>query len=148
MKKKKGFTLVEILVVIAIVAILASVAYSSYDGSVKKSRRRDAQGVLQGLAQAMERHQTTTGSYKAAAVGGADIGAPNIYSDKSPIEGNQTFYDIEITVATTTSYNLAAFPAVGAQDGDGYLSLSSTGARQWDANNDGNITADEECWDC
>ncbi len=157
--KYQGFTLVEILVVLVIVSVLASFAYSSYSGSVEKSRRRSAQGVLQGLAQAMERHQTTTGSYTAAAVGPADTGAPSIYSDKAPIEGSQTFYNIRIHSAATVSYVLAAEP-VGAQSGDGLLILKSTGARGWDIDDSANglsanlaappneLPAAEMCWDC
>ena len=151
-RRSRGFTLVEILIVLAILSILASFAYSSYRGSVEKSRRVDAQGVLQGLAQAMERYQTTNGTYAGTADGSK---VPTMFSGKSPIEGNQTFYNIRIPVATTTSYILAAEP-VGAQSGNGALFLTSTGRLGWDVDNsnggdiDGysSLGSGENCWKC
>jgi type IV pilus assembly protein PilE len=51
----KGFTLIEVMIVVAIVGILAAVAYPSYQDHVRKSRRAEAQSALMGLAAAMER---------------------------------------------------------------------------------------------
>ena len=45
MKRNKGFTLIELMVVVAIIAILAMIAYPSYEKSVKKTRRKDAEGT-------------------------------------------------------------------------------------------------------
>jgi len=56
MNKQTAFTLIELMVTVAIVGILASIAYPSYQDSVRKSRRADVKGVVLGLANAMERH--------------------------------------------------------------------------------------------
>lgn len=155
-KKQKGFTLIEILIAVAIIGILAGIAFPSYKESMKKSRRVDAQAALQGLAQAMERHYTTSGSYEdAAGTSGspADTGAPHIFAIKSPIDGDQTHYNLWIQAADATSYTLVAEP-VNAQSGDGILALSSTGLRGWDADNSengnksnyGNLTTSEQTW--
>ena len=58
-----GFTLIELMITVAIVGILASIAYPSYQDSVMKSRRADVKGVLLGLTNAMERRFTETNSY-------------------------------------------------------------------------------------
>ena len=146
MRKLKGFTLVEVMIVVAIVAILAAIALPSYQKSVSKGRRTDAMAALQGLAQAMERHYMTTGAYTGAATGGANTGAPTIFSTKSPIDGSQTFYNLSISSATATTYTLTADPTNG-QEGDGNITLTETGARAWDKDNDGVYAATEDCWE-
>ena len=146
MRKQQGFTLVEVLIVVSIVAILAAIAVPSYQNSVAKGRRTDAMAALQGLAQAMERHYMTTGGYTAAATGSADTGAPTIFSTKSPIDGSQTFYNLTISIGTATAYTLTADPTNG-QEGDGNITLTHTGARAWDKDDDGAYAATEDCWE-
>ncbi len=77
--KSAGFSLIELMIVVAIIAILAAVAFPSYQESVKKSRRSDAQTALLGFAQAMERHYTDNGFYCDA--GGGDGTGANSCGD-------------------------------------------------------------------
>lgn len=146
MVSERGFTLIEVMIVVAIVAILASIAYPSYQDSVAKGRRSDAMSALQGLAQAMERHYTNTGSYTAAASSGNDTGAPAIFSTKSPIDGAATYYNLVITAATANSYTIQAQPA-GVQVGDGYIQLQSTGERAWARSGGSSFAATDGCWE-
>jgi type IV pilus assembly protein PilE len=123
-----GFTLIELMVTVAIVGILAGIAYPSYQDSVMKSRRADVKGVVLGLANAMERNFTITNSYLGAAgTAGtpADTGTPRIYS--IPAE-TATYYTVTISAATASSYTLSAAPT-GAQANDscGSLTLTHTG---------------------
>jgi len=129
-KKMKGFTLIELMIVVVIVGILAAVAYPSYQDSVRKSRRADAQGVLMGLAGAMERHYTNNNTYKGAGPSGADTGAPAIYAKKSPKDGTNTYYELTIKAATANTYSLKA-DAKGPQLSDkcGFLTLEHTGVK-------------------
>ncbi len=157
MKIKKGFTLIEMMIVVAIISVLVTIVYPSYQNTVRQSRRADAQAALQGLAQAMERFYTTEGTYKGAAASGADTGSPAIFSTKSPIDGSNTYYNLKIQSAAASTYVLAAEP-VNAQAGDGILILKSTGARGWDVDNDAGglvsglgaapneVEATEMCW--
>lgn len=62
-KKQKGFTLVELMITVAIVAILVAVAYPSYTSSVNKGRRADAQNALLNFAALQERFYSDRGSY-------------------------------------------------------------------------------------
>jgi len=133
----KGFTLLEMLVVIAIISIIIAVGYPSYQDSVTTSRRADAQSALMGLAQAMERFYTTDGTYQGAAEDGDDTGAPAIFSTTSPVDGDSTYYNLKIHSADTSSYVVGAEP-VNAQDGDGVLILKSTGLKGWDNDDDAN----------
>jgi type IV pilus assembly protein PilE len=144
-----GFTLVELMIVVVIISLLAMVAVPSYNVSVAKARRADAQSTLSGLAGAMERWFTETGSYlDAAGPKGSETatGAPRIYHTQSPIDGDIKFYNLTIHAATAGSYTIRATP-IGGQADDGYLELASTGVERWDKNNDGDTDdAGENHW--
>lgn len=141
-RRNNGFTLIELMIVVAIIGIIAAIAYPNYTQYVERARRSDAQGALMGLAAAMERHRTTNGSYLGA--GSPDSGAPSIYPDESPIDGGTKFYDLLIDDDTViddvaaNSFVLIARPK-NAQAGNGILVLRHTGARGWDENNDDDI---------
>ncbi|MGO1503151.1 MAG: type IV pilin protein [Marinobacter sp.] len=149
-RQSNGFTLIELMIVVAIIGIIAAIAYPSYTQYVERARRSDAQGALMGLAAAMERHRTTNGSYMGA--GSPHSGAPSIYPDESPIDGGTKFYDLSIDDGRKikdiedTEYVLIAEPK-NAQAGNGMLVLKHTGARGWDENDDGDIDdAGEDSW--
>jgi type IV pilus assembly protein PilE len=139
-----GFTLIELMIAVAIIGILASIAIPSYQDSVKKSRRADAKSALLSLANAMERHFTETSSYCDVGGGGSgvvvtdcgdatvkDTGVPNgtELGYSIPTE-TASFYTVTINVVTPSSYTLKAAPA-GAQVGDicGDLTLKHTGEK-------------------
>lgn len=153
-KKDNGFTLIELMVVVAIVGILAAIAIPSYQDSMRKSRRADAQGALMNFANAMERYFTENNTYCGVSQWGNDScgdggefdsgGKPNMYAP--PSETDQ-YYEIYISAATQSFYTLQAVPE-GAQAGDGMLELDSTGVKRWDRNNNGDPTeAGENTWD-
>lgn len=130
MKTQKAFTLIELMVTVAIVGILAGIAYPSYQDSVMKSRRADAKGALLGFANAMERRFTETNSYLGAGAAGGNTGTPTIFSATSPVDGGTPYYNLTINAATASTYTLNAAPTgVQANDKCGTLSLTQTGAR-------------------
>ena len=130
MLNTKGFTLIELMITVAIVGILAGIAYPSYQDSVRKSRRADAQGALLGFANAMERYFTVNNSY---------LGAP--------VDGGTPYYNLIISAAASNAYTLQATP-INSQAGDGFMQISGTGVRGWDRNDDGDtLDANENSWD-
>lgn len=151
MKKEKGFSLVELMIVVAIIGVLTMIAYPSYQDYIKSSNRAAAQADLMSLGAAMERHKATSFSYKGAAQSLADTGKPGIYHTYSPSSepyANRA-YDLKITAATGSTYVIEAKPSSGSPQGnDGSLYLYSDGRRAWDLNNNGTIAADEFCWKC
>lgn len=148
MRLDKGFTLIELLVAIVVVAILASIAIPGYQQHIRNSRRATAQADLLGFANAMERYYTQNNTYLGAAAGGADTGAPTVYSAASPVDGGRPIYALTIQAATATSYTLQAMPIDPAQTGDGPMQLDSTGAKRWDRNDDGAFDVpDDSCWE-
>lgn len=137
--RAKGFTLIEIMIAIVVVAILASLALPSYNNIISKGRRADAQAALMSFGQAMERHYTDTGSYAGAAgtVGTpTNTGSPWVFYTKSPHSSSVEFYNLTIEVGTAVAYTLKATPANG-QAGDGRLDMTHTGARCWYEDYDG-----------
>jgi type IV pilus assembly protein PilE len=128
----KGFTLIELMITVVIIAILAAIAVPSYQNQVQKTRRADAQGALTGLANAMERYFTNNNTYA-----GAAVGVGGIFPAQAPLDGNTKYYTLSIADADGDSYTLEATPiAGGAQDGNGALRLTSTGVKTWDKDGD------------
>ena len=118
-KDNRGFTLVELVVVLAIVAILAAVAIPSYQGYVRRAACEDAKGVLAGAGNFMERYRAQNGSYLGAALGS--------YA-KSPIDGTKVF-DIAVSNLAAATYTLTATPTTGIMSGKGTLTMTHTGAK-------------------
>ncbi len=154
-----GFTLIELMIVVAIIGILATIAYPSYQDSVKKSRRADAKSALMGFVNAMERYYTENNTYCDAAATGEtavtgcgtstpDTGKPAIFADEAPLDGTTKYYDLTIQAVSQTTYTLRATPK-GAQNGDGMLEIKNTESRgRWDRNNDGDVAdTGEDTWD-
>lgn len=66
MKTARGFTLIELMVVVAIMAIISTIAYGSYQDSIRKAKRAEAKTALMELGQKMERCYTANGAYDTA----------------------------------------------------------------------------------
>lgn len=65
MRKQAGFTLMELLIVIAIISILASIGYSSYSGYISEARRGEAVASLMEISQAQEKYFLDNNQYAA-----------------------------------------------------------------------------------
>jgi len=120
-----GFTLIEVMVVVIIVGILASIAYPSYVEHVRKTQRAEARGALLEGAQALERYYSINGRYTTAANGTT---LPSVFKTVVPDSGPAR-YNIAVSgTASTNSFTLRATRA-GKMAGDacGDYSISSTG---------------------
>lgn len=88
-KSGRGFTLIEIMVAVAIVAVLAAIAYPAYQESINKGRRAEGQAALQRSVQLQERNYTANGTYTLALEGLYAIAAP-VHSGEDPTTGRYT----------------------------------------------------------
>lgn len=115
MKKNTGFTLIELMIVILIIGILAAIAYPSYQGAIRDSRRGVAEADLVELAGFMERYYTTNSSYTGA----------TLPFNESPQEGVAKYYDLT-SIISAASFAISATPKnTQATDYCGTLTLDS-----------------------
>lgn len=119
----KGFSLIELMIVLSIIGILAMIAYPAYTDYVRRSSRADVKAILLENAQAMERWFTLNNVY----TGGSLVSA---VSPKGA-SGSSVRYAISfVATPTDTAWTLQAVPQNG-QNGDacGTLTLTQTGAQ-------------------
>ncbi len=131
---EQGFTLIELVIVMVIVAILAMIAVPSYQASIIKSRRAEARVVINDTAQRLERCYTQFGAYNAD-------DCP--IDDAEEIESQGGFYTVTVTIPDAATYTLLADPQ-GPQVEDekcGSLGLTNTGVRSESGTSDL-----EHCW--
>ena len=132
MFKQKGITLVELMIVVVIIAILASIALPGYQQYVMRSKRVTAEGDLFAFRNSMQRYFAENNTYLGAANGGADTGAPaaTLFPSQSPVGSDTVAYNLTISAATATSFTVQATPTGGqASDDCGNLTLTSTNVR-------------------
>ncbi len=130
MKKQQGFNLVELMIVVAIVGIITAFAYPSYQEQMRKSRRADCSGALASFGNTMERFFTVNNTYRGAAAGGADTGAPAIFPTTCPIDGGAATYNLTIQAANGSTFEVRAAPVgIQANDKCGTLTLTNTGLK-------------------
>lgn len=130
-----AFSLIELMIVVAIMSILATIAYGSYAESIRKASRGDAQSALTGLAAAMQRYYTeqTPSTFVGTAASGPP-GAPktSIFATQAPLDGADKMYNLTIQSASATAFEVRAAPISGSRmagDKCGTLTLTSTGQR-------------------
>ena len=134
-----GFTLVELMVVVVILAIVVGIAYPSYRNYMTQTRRSDAQSILTQVSQMQEKFFSSCSRYTTTMVGGSmtdcTAGGLNYPSALSP-DGH---YQVAITGTTiagagsiATAFTATATPVAGGlQVGNGPLRIDSTGRKQW-----------------
>ena len=131
-KNGAGFTLIEMMITIAIVGILAAVAVPSYRSYVVRTKRADAMGALESAAAALTKYRSNNNlSYAGAGLTGC-AKCTAIFTNQVPVEGGTKHYSLVLSNLTASGYTLTANPE-GSQSGDGTLTLNEKGERTWAA---------------
>ncbi len=130
----QGFTLIELMIVVAVIAILSAIAYPSYTEYVRRGHRAEARAGLLEAAQWMERAATAQGTYPLTAQFPAGL---------TRVPGER--YAIALNSPDGAVFTLTATPQ-GAQVGDrcGAYTLTNTGLRGANGTTNGAIVTD--CW--
>ena len=139
MKRLRGFTLIEILVTVAILAIVASLAYPSFIAAIQKSRRSEAFDAITRIQQAQERWRANHSSYT------ADLGSSGLHVPATTPNGYYTLtVELPATAASAASEYTIKATAAGPQAADtkcAFLSMKAIGGRlTYDS------TSAQACW--
>ena len=130
-----GFTLIEIMIVVAIIGILAAIAYPSYQRYVIKTKRTDMMSEIHNIASIIESRKLAQGSYSNALVTGLDGDYPK--------QGTALYTVVFTPDPLTSEWTITAETIDYTQvDGDGDLSLNYQGIKCRDA-----VCGSDNSWD-
>ena len=130
MKRQSGFTLIEMLIVVAVIAILAAIAVPTYNEQVRKSHRGGGKAVMLQTVQALERFHTVNNTYSGY--------TPTNFAAPEGSTGTAQHYELEVSNLGVATYTITAVPKNGQlKDKCLTLSISHTGAK---------TPATDGCW--
>lgn len=133
-KKVSGFTLIELMITVAIIGIIASIAYPSYEGVLQKTRRQEAIRTLLEASQLMESYYAMNLNYSGAISGGLITA----FTESDDFSESYTLTGVAALGSSSFTLSAAPIPA-GIQSNDecGTLTITHTGSTGADAS---------DCW--
>ncbi len=147
MVKQHGFTLVEIMIAVAVVAILAAIAIPSYERYQIKVNRVAAQSEMIEMGSVLQQYLITHRTYAKSATSFVSLADLNL-TTQLPRHETPKLYNVDLT-ATASTWQLTATPIEQTrQENNGILILNSKGYRCWDEDNSGGCDANAASnWD-
>ena len=125
-KHSHGFTLIELMIVVAIIGVLAAIAYPSYQGYVERTNRADMMSELHNIASEIESRKLAQGSYSTISTA-----VMSDFDNKSyPAQGT-ALYTVTVTPdPLTANWTITATPVTGSRmAGDGNITLNHQGLK-------------------
>ena len=134
-KKMLGMTLIELMIVIAILGIIVAFGYPSYQEQVRKARRAEGMASLLELADRMERHYSDVGAYTKA--DGSDITVNDVFPSFS-----SDYYTLSIDSQDNVSFTVSSAPkGTQLKDKCKTFTLTSQGVKSVSASG-----MQDQCW--
>ena len=126
MVRQQGFSIIELMITVVIVAIIMAIAVPAYTDSKRRTARVEAQAELIAIAQKLAAYKMSNGSYA-----GADI--QKIYGQNQLLQSSEATYTLQLSATTaipTTTWTLNAIP-IGKQIKDGTLQINDRNQQCW-----------------
>ena len=125
MKNHKGFTLIELMIAVAIIGILVAIALPNYQRYILKSHRSAAINAVMELASRQARYYTTNNTYTTSLV------TLGYAADPMPVASStEHYYDLSVSAVNATSYTVSAAPSGGqTKDTCGTYSYTDLGIK-------------------
>ena len=141
----RGFTLIELMIVVAIIGVLAMIAYPAYTNYATKAKRSVATSMLTQIANKQEQYYLDNKAYTNDLTA-LNYSADPLYVDSSsnPSTAAEAVYELDITAFTTRSFTISAIPRNSHASMDtqcGTMTLTNTG--QKGENGTGSVS---DCW--
>jgi len=120
--KERGFTLIELMIVVAVLTIISTIAFPSYQNYALRGKRAEAKTAVLGAAQALERYFTNNNAYTTNL---AAAGYKNISGDTPAT----SYYTLQVTVPDSTSFIIRAVPNNFQDPACGIFTYNQAGQR-------------------
>lgn len=144
MQNSPGFSLIELMIVVAVVAILSAVAFPSYQQYVRRAARAEARATMLDIAQMEERFLTSNNFYVAFDGPSGTVAPPAGWKNYAGADSGSRKYDVSVAAGASgiaTSFVISAAPSNGHSDPNcGTLTLNNVSQRGQSA---GTLA---ECW--
>jgi len=126
-----GFSLIELMIVVAIISILAAIAFPAYDAYVIRGKRAEGRALLMDSASKMEKHYGDCLKFGSTIAATRDCAAGNVnFCGKTTCESETGKYEVAIINGSANAYTLTADPQLPFADTQcGILMLKHTGEK-------------------
>lgn len=122
---QKGFSMIELVIVVAIIGVIAAIAVPAYNGYVKRTNRTAVQAEMMRISQDLQRYQVANRN----SFNGATLASANA---KASFPDGKSHYRLALNIANQgRAWTLTATPASPQQNGDGSVVLNHRGEKCW-----------------